>query len=327
MYRLKDMLAKITIKDEVKNDYYFYEHRYYSDSKKDFELEIVFNEDSEKCVIDVGHIDMVEADKKYPILSKAKEVSIYDCLDTFNKWETLDINNLWYCPSCKDNVQAKKKMEIIRAPPILVLHLKRFKARASGVASTTGGRLNTLVDFPLTGLDLSKYVKGADPEPIYDLYAVSNHYGSTGFGHYTAFAWNKSDKDWHRFDDSHVTKMEPVEVCSSAAYVLFYRRKDIGDEVDYKAIEQVVPEWYKVPVIVPIPKQSNGKAIAEEKEKMNSNAAATVPATQIVINGNHEVSREPVEMILQEDNDTAAMHRRNNTNRERNEQDGNDSDL
>jgi ubiquitin carboxyl-terminal hydrolase 4/11/15 len=46
-------------------------------------------------------------------------------------------------------------------------------------------KLDTLVDFPLDGLDLRDFVlspSGRDGA-IYDLYAVSNHMGSYGGGH------------------------------------------------------------------------------------------------------------------------------------------------
>jgi len=48
------------------------------------------------------------------------------------------------------------------------------------------------VDFPVNGLDLRPYVQDtSSTEPIYyDLYAVSNHYGSLNGGHYTAYGFN-----------------------------------------------------------------------------------------------------------------------------------------
>lgn len=50
-------------------------------------------------------------------------------------------------------------------------------------------KLDTRVDFPLHGLDLTPYVLHTQSvQPVYDLYAVSNHYGSLGGGHYTAYA-------------------------------------------------------------------------------------------------------------------------------------------
>lgn len=45
------------------------------------------------------------------------------------------------------------------------------------------------MDFPIHNLDLSKFVKQKDGRSyVYELYAISNHYGGLGGGHYTAFA-------------------------------------------------------------------------------------------------------------------------------------------
>jgi ubiquitin C-terminal hydrolase len=70
-----------------------------------------------------------------------------------------------------------------------------------------GQKIDDLVDFPLEGLDMSKYIIGnetGDESMIYDCYAVSNHFGNMGFGHYTAYAQNPLDKNWYEFDDSSV---------------------------------------------------------------------------------------------------------------------------
>lgn len=61
--------------------------------------------------------------------------------------------------------------------------------------------------------------------PIYDLYAVSNHFGSLNGGHYTAFCQNPIDKRWYEFDDSSVSSMSASGAVSKSAYVLFYRRR------------------------------------------------------------------------------------------------------
>lgn len=60
-----------------------------------------------------------------------------------------------------------------------------------------------MVDFPLKGLDISQYVlnhnlpedyfKGENGEKaqngplLYDLIGITNHFGGTGGGHYTAY--------------------------------------------------------------------------------------------------------------------------------------------
>jgi hypothetical protein len=74
------------------------------------------------------------------------------------------------------------------------------------------------VMFPLQGLDLSGYVRGSqglhDPSqaPLYDCYAVSNHYGGLGGGHYTAYGQMPDDKHWYLFDDSRVDTVQPEGV-------------------------------------------------------------------------------------------------------------------
>jgi ubiquitin carboxyl-terminal hydrolase 4/11/15 len=79
--------------------------------------------------------------------------------------------------------------------------------------SSGGSKIDENVCFPLDGLDLSKYIAG-QPEGnmIYDCYAVSNHFGNMGFGHYTAFAKNPFTDKWYEFDDSRVQQINPNRV-------------------------------------------------------------------------------------------------------------------
>lgn len=96
------------------------------------------------------------------------------------------------------------------------------------------------MDFPLEGLDLTPYVVGpqsgrddVDPEyaarwgspAVYDLFAVSNHFGSLGGGHYTAYGFNSKSRAWYSFDDSFVREASPEDCVSKSAYVLFYQRR------------------------------------------------------------------------------------------------------
>ena len=60
---------------------------------------------------------------------------------------------------------------------------------------------------------------------LYDLYAVSNQYGSLEGGHYTAFAKNVIYDKWYHFDDTEVYECSQEDVVSKAAYVLFYCRR------------------------------------------------------------------------------------------------------
>ena len=61
-------------------------------------------------------------------------------------------------------------------------------------------------------------------EPIYNLYAISNHFGGLGGGHYTATA--KNGGKWYDFNDSSVRECREGSIGGSGAYILFYKRRD-----------------------------------------------------------------------------------------------------
>jgi ubiquitin carboxyl-terminal hydrolase 4/11/15 len=115
-------------------------------------------------------------------------------------------------------------MEIYKAPHILIIHLKRFRGNQ---------KMGNLVRFPIRGLDISEYVMNKnDLPPIYDLFAISNHFGGVGGGHYMAYAMNPLTKTWHEFNDSSVNSINEENLVTSAAYVLFYRRRDLEKYVN-----------------------------------------------------------------------------------------------
>lgn len=56
---------------------------------------------------------------------------------------------------------------------------------------------------------------------IYDLFAVDEHLGGLGGGHYRAYAQNHVSGDWYHFDDSYVTRAEPhAAVVSLSLFLL-----------------------------------------------------------------------------------------------------------
>jgi len=278
------------------------------DPDYNMELELVFN-DSLPDYVNLEVLSAFEELSKEKVsteeIAKVKTPSIYDCFEQFELPEQLGEENAWYCSKCKDFQKATKKMEIYKAPPLLILHFKRFK---SGTSFYKKGKITEKVDFPIDDLDISNYVINEElpmdypieriipnfnipaPEamvtedantnntneeneaPIngqeetkmnieqeeesktptspargeklksqmhlegdaaaaksglnYNLFGVVNHYGNLGFGHYTAYAKNHKTNEWYHFDDSRVSDENPDNVCTPAAYVLFYKRKD-----------------------------------------------------------------------------------------------------
>lgn len=154
---------------------------------------------------------------------KQEAITLFSCLDSFLKEEPLGPDDMWFCPNCKEHRQATKKLDLWRLPEVLVVHLKRFS-----YSRFLKNKLDTFVDFPVHNLDLSKYVNrngAAAPQSyVYELYAVSNHYGGLGGGHYTAYAKLIEGNSWYHFDDSHVSSVSEDSIKTQAAYVLFYRR-------------------------------------------------------------------------------------------------------
>jgi ubiquitin C-terminal hydrolase len=127
-----------------------------------------------------------------------KRISIYDCLDKFIEREQLNETETLYCSKCKQHLAPIKKMDVYSAPDMLIIHLKRFQF-IPGQYFVHREKINELIDFPIEGLDLTKYVigsKSGEIPPIYDLYGVSHHMGGLGGGHYIATCKNSVDGKW-----------------------------------------------------------------------------------------------------------------------------------
>ncbi|XP_059091834.1 ubiquitin carboxyl-terminal hydrolase 4-like [Tigriopus californicus] len=156
---------------------------------------------------------------------KKQHVKLEECLELYTSVEKLGANDAWYCPSCKAHQQATKKFDLWSLPGLLVISLKRFSYNRYW-----RDKLDTFVEFPTKGLEMSKYVINKNHgKAIYDLLAVSNHYGGMGGGHYTAYAKNKDDGQWYYFDDCNVIPSSEEAVVTKAAYVLFYQRRDLSN--------------------------------------------------------------------------------------------------
>ena len=178
------------------------------------------NLDFNKCSeIEIKCEDKKDNEEEKKEEEEDKQTTLYDCINKFCEEEKLKEGNEWFCNKCKKLVLPKKKMELYYLPKLLIICFKRFVKE-----SYRWEKNEEDIDFPIDNMDMKDYVIGPDKDhSIYDLFAVSQHYGCTGFGHYTAVCKNAGN--WYSYDDSSCSPTSARSALTSAAYVLFYRRQ------------------------------------------------------------------------------------------------------
>lgn len=143
------------------------------------------------------HDPATEAKRQRRELRKKNGITLEDCFMETGKREKLSEDNAWYCNRCKELRQATKTLEIWTCPDIVVVHLKRF-----GGTRSFRDKIDVKVDYPVEGLDLTEKIgqKEDGKSYLYDLFAVDNHFGGLGGGHYTASAKNFFDGQWYDYN-------------------------------------------------------------------------------------------------------------------------------
>ena len=149
------------------------------------------------------------------------QITLDHCLEYFTEEECLEEGNEWFCNNCKQRVMASKQIELFYLPRIMIICLSRFLKEGKFSHYTKN---NSLVEFPIENLSMEKYICGPKKNSNYDLFAVSQHYGSMGGGHYTAVCKN-IDGNWYKYDDENCSPTQNEDICTEEAYVLFYRRQ------------------------------------------------------------------------------------------------------
>ncbi|CAF3885372.1 unnamed protein product [Adineta steineri] len=226
---------------------------WYTDNKIDAPLRVT------PSIHRMGINDLIEDASVFNSLSGDQEITLQQCLQLFIEPEVLGADDKWYCPHCKEHIQAEKKMSVWRLPPILIIHLKRFKynhcsSSLGGYISSSREKLDTTVKYPVHNLNMAPYcssIPEENPESNdlsqsrYDLYGIVNHRGSAWFGHYTSYARLLANNDsakteigWRNFDDERVSSLTNVkDLVRSDAYVLFYRHRSLS--VDFTVQEEI----------------------------------------------------------------------------------------
>uniref|UniRef100_H2ZLM9 Ubiquitin carboxyl-terminal hydrolase 32 n=1 Tax=Ciona savignyi TaxID=51511 RepID=H2ZLM9_CIOSA len=90
-----------------------------------------------------------------------QHIDLKQCLRAFTTEEELGKDELYHCGKCKTMQLAKKKLDIWRLPPTLIIHLKRFQ-----FVNGRWIKSHKVVDFPKTDFDPSSFMTKRDEENL-----------------------------------------------------------------------------------------------------------------------------------------------------------------
>ncbi|KAG5992955.1 hypothetical protein E4U52_002386 [Claviceps spartinae] len=176
-----------------------------------------------------------------------QHASVTSCLRKFSAEEMLCERNKFHCDHCGGLQEAEKRMKVKRLPKILTLHLKRFKY------TEDYSRLQKLfhrVVYPYHLRMFNTTDDAADPDRLYELYAVVVHIGGNAYhGHYVSII-KTPDRGWLLFDDEMVEPVDKHFVRNffgekpgmATAYVLFYQEttfEKVRKEQEKEGVEEV----------------------------------------------------------------------------------------
>ncbi|XP_030287785.1 uncharacterized protein LOC115590542 [Sparus aurata] len=174
--------------------------------------------DTTKC--SKGHIINEETNPFWTLpLSLKNHYSAYSVESSFERtfqMKTYSSGNMMYCNKCKQKTEATSRCEMVEAPQILILLLKRFDFDYN---TRSHFRSDCSVEVPCE-LQLKN--------KTYKLYGMVNHMGSIRGGHYTATVLSE-DNTWYECNDDHVSKVKEQlfakagTFSSRTVYLLTYR--------------------------------------------------------------------------------------------------------
>ncbi|KAF2670515.1 cysteine proteinase [Microthyrium microscopicum] len=183
-----------------------------------------------------------------------KAKTLYDCLDSHYSEEYLSGEDAWRCSKCKVLRNTVKRLRLTRAPPYLVVTLKRFAHTDQG--ST---KINKVIDYPMN-LDLARYMptppspqqrlssvpnllltnfQASDPVKInesflglskYTAYAIVEHLGAQlSSGHYKAYVHDRPRGVWREYNDESIRDHDEGKFAHhppKGTFMIFYERAD-----------------------------------------------------------------------------------------------------
>ncbi|KAK2910828.1 hypothetical protein Q8A67_002961 [Cirrhinus molitorella] len=179
-------------------------------------------------------------------LESQAHINVQSCFDSY--FEPIIMcgeDQQVYCKDCEMMMDTEIICSLKNVPSVLVLHLERFEFDYETMCCVKN---ESPVQIPA-----QLFVKDkTDVIHSYDLYAIANHCGSLSSGHYYADIRSYEDKQWYRFDDSLVKKMDNLSsafnkpILSEDAYLILFKKSAIVS-VDNRKMEEGTSSKFEDP--------------------------------------------------------------------------------
>lgn len=258
---------------------------------------------------DIG-LDVTPLPGSLPAPSSLADVGT--ALQRFARAEALDSG--YKCEKCFKVGSATKESRLASIPPILTLHLKRFRygetpsaaLASSGQSTRRSGRSSEVSQLLSSGngdffggksgsakieghskfeqiLDLKPYLteemQRKHSKMFCRLFAVIVHAGKNSHsGHYISYVRNIAKNEWWKMDDARITLASVSEVMSAEAYMLFYRVVEHPFAIRLRVEEQKLQEaWTKE--ALEEAQSSSRNTPASVESLLKEDASETTPRT------------------------------------------------
>ena len=231
-------------------------------------------------------------------------------LEKFIRTEKLDSG--YKCESCKKVGYATKQSRLASIPPILTIHLKRFRYGRDGakgfsdpvpprrrnnelaqllgtndMGSSGSAKIEGHVQFSMV-LNIGPYLTKELQDKfgkttVCTLFAVIVHAGKNSHsGHYICYVRNITKNEWWKMDDSKVTRVSREEVLAAEAYMLFYRVQKHPMSVELSEKEKVLKEEI-----------AKKRSILKEEKQKNEQIASIKMENEIRTNSKKRKREDP----------------------------------
>ena len=150
------------------------------------------------------------------------EITLYDCLEFYQKNDYMSCTNNFYCNYCKINTNYRRMTEIATGPDILIFlfYYKNEIKQNVKIKIEKELSLYNYMKFPNTGYN-------------FKLIGIITYNGQVGMGgHYIAYCSDPISNEWYKFDNEKINKINIFQLEDinslimnyNMPYILFYKK-------------------------------------------------------------------------------------------------------